>query len=524
MSIVIFAAARTPTQPAILATSVSQSIISVSLVTPSVEPKTGIRFYRLQRRSGTSGFAQIAQLTGTQFPYLDTGLVSGTMYLYRLIAVNNALNADSSMPSAVSSASTVNTVGPMNFVKWHPGHYMLSNGVNQSPAAQGGGAQNIFEYDRLAAAGVNIQGWVGQYTWDFIEKTTLGVYNFAAFDADYLNLQATCPGKRMGILVGTYKNTVTNPSNVAAAWRINAPAYILNDTTGLYGPLGPNGVNRGYGLTQQTIASPTTSNFQYNVAFARRDIATVSARFAAMFAALANRLMPDGSGLTYNQHPLIELVGDFDEYSIGYGPPYTASGYNSTTEVTAWSSFYTTLGSSWPNTLINSYLTFGNSLSTTRVADLQAIIAACASAGNVAFSAPDSDPPWLSEASTGAQLAAGNTYTLPDGGTLIPGGGTDRRLQMPFFATVQGDDYGAGSPGSNNQAQTTAIYRQAIANNPTVGATAANGQASSHILWDLENLLNTSQYWENQVYPIISNPANQTLQTIPASLAGRTVT
>jgi fibronectin type 3 domain-containing protein len=93
-------------------TATAASATAVNLSWSSSQGATG---YKLERKTGTAAFAQIALPNGTN--YADTGLTGNTAYTYRLIA--NNLNGDSAGIEATVTTQTVTTAtapaAPTNF-------------------------------------------------------------------------------------------------------------------------------------------------------------------------------------------------------------------------------------------------------------------------------------------------------------------------------------------------------------------------------------------------------------------------
>jgi hypothetical protein len=104
-------AARQPTVPAISATALSSTAIQVSLVTPSVEPVSGISFYILSVSTG-GPFVPIQDVSPGAFPFTVSGLQPSTTYTFFVEAVNNSPNGDTSDASAQVSATTQATTTP----------------------------------------------------------------------------------------------------------------------------------------------------------------------------------------------------------------------------------------------------------------------------------------------------------------------------------------------------------------------------------------------------------------------------
>lgn len=542
MSVLFFAGARTPTRPVIQATGASPSTIGIALTLPSVEPSSGIAFYRLYRAVGSGKFVQIAQPLPSQFPYLDTAVVSGNTYSYRVVAVNNALNQDSSAPSATSAASVTSGSIPVNLIKFHPGHYMLSANVNGQPTAAAGNGRNQSEMTILGTHGVGIQGYIAQYDWTALEGATLGSYQFgvgAAIDklgADFSALQATpgCNGKRYGILVRTFHDPISITSlNIGNAWTSNSPAYILNDTTSTYGALGPNGTQRGYVLSQN---APVSGAYDFQVSFAAKHVPGVTTRYIALFQGIANGIVPTCTingvvyaGYTYDNHPYIEIIGDWDEFSISYSPPAIPPDYTAAGEAAQWGRLYQGMAAAFPHTIATGYPSYGNATgTTTQIPNLLGVINAGVAAKNFFLSNSDTYPNWtvFGAGITSQQLYAGNSYANPNNEStgLISGGNPDLRETMGYIGTAQSADYST----SPSAAAITSIYNIMIGNTTGTPGSTTNfnkGLNATHMVWSTITNESTPNWWQNFIYPTISPggiplPTNT---TPPSNIAGRTI-
>jgi hypothetical protein len=349
MSFAIFAAARTPSTPVIQAGTISQTSIQVTLVTASIEPATGIHFYRLLRSRNGAPFTQIAQLSPSQFPYLDTGLTSGIVYSYQAIGVNNAANADSSAPSIVSSAST-NSAPPVSpptpvfsssSIKFNPGHYMQPRSLDNS----GPGSQNFADIGllsttnaQLAAASLpQMQGINFVYSWAYVE-TAQGVYNFSkTIDADVVKALQTVPGCHIGICFrsfGNQGNGAITQSGTSGTTTFNAantdlvPAYICLSTHN--GNAGWLQSTDGYCYTKSAPKAPNPTEYLWSMSNQSGEGYSylvggnwwhpVAAQcFANMKQALACHIVPDGQGFTYDKHPQIEIILSWDEETANFG-------------------------------------------------------------------------------------------------------------------------------------------------------------------------------------------------------------
>lgn len=158
-------------------------------------------------------------------------------------------------------------------IKWHPGHYIASNGAHKlgTPASTFLG--------ELDAAGndPHVLGWRGIYTWGALEPQK-GQYDFSAIDAELAILKTHYSSpKRIGVLISAaaYGRTTPDASTL--------PQYLLSDPA--YGP-GKNGTSHGYWATSSS----------YNAALWRP---AVMDRFIALIQAL---------GAHYNNEPAFEVV------------------------------------------------------------------------------------------------------------------------------------------------------------------------------------------------------------------------
>jgi len=196
------------------------------------------------------------------------------------LCVNNICSAAPTLTPPVSATQTQ--------VKWHPGHYMLSNEADRS--ADGQTASKRYEQGLVVAAGPNVVGWAGVYTWDILEPTK-GNYDFSHIDADI----AALSGKR--IIIGIV--TGYSPSN-------HLPPYILNDAS--YGP-SPNAGQYGF-WTIYSGAGVIGAKWR----------SSVNSRWIALIKAL---------GARYDSNPLVEAIVDHDEtaWNLDGGSDYSIAGF-----------------------------------------------------------------------------------------------------------------------------------------------------------------------------------------------------
>ena len=130
-----FVAARSalrPTSPVIAAQAQSAGSVLITLITPSVEPVSGISNYVLSRSSGSSAFLFLANIAPTGFPYTDFLVTGGTTYNYRLVGVDGSSQSDQSIPSPIVSATTP---AQSNKKKWTSPQAWANTGLWTPPMA-----------------------------------------------------------------------------------------------------------------------------------------------------------------------------------------------------------------------------------------------------------------------------------------------------------------------------------------------------------------------------------------------------
>lgn len=466
----LFAATRTPTTPVISATQVSQTSIQIALVTPSTETKTGIKFYRLMRARGAGAYVQIATIVGAAFPYSDTGLTAGTTYSYKAVATNNAPNGDSSAPSAIVNATTAAATGgsPHKFAGT-TGIYMLSNNINGTASPVGNGS-NAAEFSAYSRYNNKIVGWSGYWTWRALE-TSEGVYNFnAVIGADFLAGQAAVPGSFFGIQILAWAeffagNPLTPAQVSAKTFSAPLPDYILNCGGTLDGnavAAGPNGFQYGF-------AVGSWDGTHYNEIYGAFWIPIITTKLIAMYQALANTVVPDGSGLTYDLHPQIPFIYLGDEFSLslasgGFNPP---AGCNYATCAAQYLRLVTAVAAAFPHTMVVINYSFGvaaagaqetyqqllNDLLTLSAVNGVAFGGADCQGASFTASHAESPPMWM---------YAGNSFanmTLAVGAsTAIAGGNPSLINKMPCILQMESPDWSEGKKSgvaSNSQQAVT---------------------------------------------------------------------
>lgn len=203
-----------------------------------------------------------------------------------------ALAAVPNAPTQVcvnSVCTTVAATTSAKAVKWHPGHYMLSNETDRSASGEIANKRN--EQSLVVSAGANVVGWAGNYTWDILEPTQ-GNYDFSHIDADI----AALSGKRIIIQIQSYYD----PSN-------HIPSYILG--------------NSAYG------ASPTAGQYGWWYGGGTGGTSIIAAKWRA---AVMNRwiALVQALGAHYDGNPLVEAIVDADDtdWSLQPGSDYSVAG------------------------------------------------------------------------------------------------------------------------------------------------------------------------------------------------------
>lgn len=219
-------------------------------------------------------------------------------------------------------------------IKWNPGHYMQARSLDQS----GSGKQNRLDITNyLAGSTPNLIGANFVYTWGS-QEVVQGQYKIVdTIINDFVFLQQTLPGMRMGIWTRSFSNQGSSWMTSANHTTINGdtgivPSYIVNcggslqstDKT-MYStsiPRSPNPSQYGWTMSQWNAG---TSAYQYIIA-GNWWHPVIAQCFLNYYHAVASCPVPtlviNGvtyAGYTINTHPFIEMCGSWDEGSVAFG-------------------------------------------------------------------------------------------------------------------------------------------------------------------------------------------------------------
>lgn len=156
------------------ATMNSYCFTDVAITPSSGTVGSGVASYQLEykRTADSTWTVAAAALTAAQFPYSITGLLSGTAYDTRCRAKDVANNV-----GAYSTTSSATTTGTTSAVqkKWHPGHYLLLDGGDDTLPVLTTRVGEI-------ANEPQVSGLMMRLDWDDLE-TTQGNYQWTLLDA-----------------------------------------------------------------------------------------------------------------------------------------------------------------------------------------------------------------------------------------------------------------------------------------------------------------------------------------------------
>lgn len=186
---------------------------------------------------------------------------------------------------ALAMAGALST-GSGGTTHWAPGYYMVSN--SRTFASNSNQSQRNTEI-ALVKANPKTTGYMAYYQWPFFEPTTLGVYTWTNFFADYTNATGIAhPGDPATGKMFVFELMMDVINNLSGSNIV--PTYIFNNP-GTYG----SGLNGGGG----------TANGGGNgvVALWRT---SVMDRIIALTQALANIVMP--SGLKFKDDPYCQGI------------------------------------------------------------------------------------------------------------------------------------------------------------------------------------------------------------------------
>lgn len=433
MSFFVALAATSPTAPTISGVAVSQSSLKFTLLTPSVEPQTGIGSYNLlQSVVGVTGpFSLIANILPSQFPYTWTGANSSTNYWLAAQGVDNSSQHATSPNSNIVQVATPASTGTQK--KWNPGQYMGSSAFTKLGNAAL--AQKSAEIDIVRAGPAQVLGWEGFYFLRTLMNGGQGVLDASTIDTDYRRITGYQSGatvnavynapKRMGIYI-LASDFFSNQPTASCL-----PDYICNSA--IYGPVGPDGVHKGY-WTIPGAGSPSLTSgcalavWRPNCRIELGNILTL----------LASHVLPDG--YTMDASPYIEFILPYIETAVTAPTGTTDSSYSVSGKFAQLLAFNATMQAVWPTTLVgctNNYCdgpdetqSLTNSLAANQLA---------ASGPDVfGYSSGQNAGNGLSQLTWG-QCAYVGLKSPGDGNPNAAwgAGGTDQRGIIPFIGNIQ---------------------------------------------------------------------------------------
>jgi hypothetical protein len=451
---------------------------------------------------GTSLYATLRGTKVAALNHTDSSLASGQPGI--VINSNGQAETDVILAnwSGIFLGTTVPTGsggGSMAAVKWHPGHYALSNTIftlgssvttQQSEVAivRGGPSQ--------------VSGYTFWIYWRALENGGLGVYDFSSIDKIYVQLltgSTTWTGGAMPalssprrlILYIINEDFFHIPTSQQAL-----PDYILNTST--YGPLGPDGTHYGY----WTMNGAGGANTGTTAAYWR---SAVMGRQIALGQSIGSHVLPDGN--TIDSSPYVEAVALQGETAQQPSVPASDSTYsvaNARTQLITLNVAMGPAGSSiaFPHTNVQFMLNYfgldtdaasiGQTLSASATSfggpDVSGI-----SSGTVGNASPCSA--FLCGLTPGEATFVGQTPAMTNGNPWTVGGSTNWQGRLPGIYQVQGTELGGSatytpsdifSQLNTNIKATHAIWALLPPGTFTGGAVNGNwwGSCSSQSAWN----------------------------------------
>lgn len=413
---------------------VAAGTATITMADPVLVCVSGIR-----AASGTPVTFPINNLIIDQLPswtYADTS-VAATSYRYKCKARDQASNTTG---AGIASALYTTTGAVTNAIRWHPGHYMLLDGIKSSPSRR---ATHIAQIAELANE-PTIKGVKLQLYWGDVESgTTQGNASYQpGFDIldEYLDALGNI-GKKM----------------------------ILSIQDRIFGGLSPSNLTNGYYFPQYVTTQEPAVSLDAPGYTTRVWTSFTNGRLIALTQAL---------GARYNSDTRWEMYQG-EETALGLANP-SGVGYSASAHATQLKLFITQMVSAWPNTLTRVSTNFMNAYGSfsgdTAMADLLAYMAD----RKVAAGGPDTIP--------NQSIAANRIFAGI-------GGYTNWRGKIPWVGEVQSPSMG-GKEGNFTPAQIWITQRDGqLASNPNIPP-----MEISHMLWYrkdwLQGTSNSDMYWK----------------------------
>lgn len=174
--------ANPPSAPTgLTATTISDTQINLSWTAPTDNGGSSITGYKIERKIGTGSYSILVPNTGsTATTYSDTGLTSGTTYIYRVSAINS-----------VGTGSTSNEATAMTFM------------ISTDPRMHSSGEQRVSYFD-------------GTRNWIFYYSGTSIAYRYSSDNGLTFSGSSTIPSS--SLLANSYFGVYGEGNDVVVSW------------------------------------------------------------------------------------------------------------------------------------------------------------------------------------------------------------------------------------------------------------------------------------------------------------------
>jgi len=246
-----------PTPTNLTATAISPTQIGLTWNEPLTN--CGATQVSVERSTNNSVFSPVAQV-GNTLSYVDTNLAAGTLYYYRVRAVNLA---QWSSYSSIASATTLTNGNdlPLSaltlWLKADSGLFQANTNVIVSYWADQSGKGN----DASQISPAKLPVWIPNALGGHPAIRFNGANNFATGSNSVLNLPAFMTGATQGEALVVLQANTNNPGNPQPLWYLGT----YNKTTGGY-PEPGGGIQEGFGSANlYNLGTPTQALTQFHV-------------------------------------------------------------------------------------------------------------------------------------------------------------------------------------------------------------------------------------------------------------------
>jgi len=419
--------------PSLAAVPASTTQINLTWTAPIPTGQSVIAGLRVYRSTGASGpWTQIAN-TGTSFS-TSTLQPATTYYFY----VEYYDQYQIGFASPVVACATNGAI--TNAKRWHPGHYMLLDGIKSSPDRR---ATHIAQIAELANE-PTVKGVKLQLYWGDVESgtTQAGASYQPGYDIldEYLDALGNI-GKKM----------------------------ILSIQDRIFGGLSPSNLTNGYYFPQYITTQASAVALDAPGYTTRIWTSYTNARLIALSDALSAR---------YDNDVRFEMYQG-EETALGLADP-AGVGYSASGHATQLKLFIDEMASAWVHTLTRVSTNFMNAYGSFTMDQAMSDLLLYMAARNVAAGGPDTIP---------NQSIASNRIFAGIGGY------TDLRGKIPWVGEVQSPSLG-GKEGNFTPAQIWITQRDGqLASNPNIPP-----MSPTHMLWYrkdwLQGTSNSDAYWK----------------------------